>query len=286
MKRLCRKAFSLLFVLALTTPVALASDAWTAYINAGDHQFQDNKLDDAEKSYQDALTDIEVEGGIKLAYTLNRLATIHRLQHKWQEALEESRSALTIWNQKRGAASLESGRTMTDYAEASLNLGLPADTENYLRQALVIACRPKNTSMLGSQFQGRNQYVNNLINDPSTIPGSPDAARVLNGWVNYYLAGDHYAEAESLQKRSIEMLNQSSGYDNSAIFSPPSEFIPWGGSPDLADAYLKLAEIYCIQSRSDLADPFFTKAIDLLIDKLGESDKRTQEAIAKRLKCR
>ncbi len=285
MKQLPIKVACFLVLFTVSCLNALATDAWTAYINTGDHQFKDNKLDEAEKSFQEALTDIEPEGGIKLAYTLNRLATIHRLQHKWQEALEESRSALTIWNQKRGAASLESARTMTDYAEAALNLGLPADTENYLRQALVIACRPKNTSMLGSQFQGRNQFVNNLINDPSTIPGSPDAARVLNGWVNYYLAGDHYAEAESLQKRSIEMLNQTAGYDNSAIFSPPSEFIPWGGAPDLADAYLKLAEIYCIQSRADLADPLFTKAIDLLIDKLGESDRRTREAIEKRLKC-
>lgn len=272
-------------ILLTTCSICFAAEDWTALINTGDQLLQENKLDEAEKTYQEALTDIEPEGGIKLAYTLNRLATIHRLQHKWQEALEESRSALTIWNQKRGGASLESARTMTDYAEASLNLGLPADTENYLRQALVIACRPKNTATLGSQFQGRNQYVNNLINDPATIPGSPDAARVLNGWVNYYLAGNHYADAESLQKRSIEMLNQASGYDNAAIFSPPSEFTPWGGTPDLAGAYLKLAEIYCIQSRFDLADPIFTKAINLLIDQLGESDRRTHEAIEKRLHC-
>lgn len=274
--------FNCLLLIVLLSIVACApalANDWASNIKAGDHLLEENNLDEAEKHYQEALN--EVDAGTSLAYTLNRLATVHRLQHHWQEALDDSQKALTIWNQKRGGASLESARTMTDIAEAYLNLGLPADTENYLRQALVITCRPKQTATLGSQFQGRNQYVNNLINDPSTIPGSPDAVRVLTGWVNYYLSGNHFTEAESLQKRSIEMLTQSAGYDNAIIFSPISEFIPWGGAPDLPDALLKLAEIYCLQGRTDQAEPLFEKAITLLTEKLGASALRTREAVTR-----
>jgi len=244
------EAISLLaVVLSLSCPNSFASESWHTYIKSGDTNLEKGKLDDAEKNYLDALADIETHGGVETAYTLNRLSTIHRQQKRWQEALDEAQRALIIWNQKKGGASLESARTMTDIAEASLNLGLPADTENYLRQALVIVCRPKHTATLASQFQGRNQYVNNLINDPSTIPGSPDAVRVLTGWVNYYISGNHFADAEALQKRSIQMLDQSAGYNNALIFSPESEFIPWGGIPNLAGAKNKLAEIYHLQGR-------------------------------------
>lgn len=269
-------------LVAMFSPT-LANESWQSNIKIGDHHLEENNLDEAEKHYQEALN--EVDSGAYLAYTLNRLSTVHRRQHRWQEALDDSQKALTIWSQKRGGASLESARTMTDMAEAYLNLGLPADSENYLRQALVIVCRPKQTATLGSQFQGRNQYVNNLINDPSTIPGSPDAVRVLTGWVNYYLSGNHFTEAEALQKRSIEMLTQSAGYDNATIFSPASEFIPWGGAPDLPDALLKLAEIYCLQGRTDQAEPLFEKAITLLTDKFGASDQRTRNAMGRRSKA-
>lgn len=246
-----RIATTVALLVSILCAPAYATESWQANINSGDHQLELNHLDEAEKFYNDALTDIETTGGISLAYTLNRLSTIHRRQQRWQEALDESQKALTIWNQKRGAASLESARTMTDIAEASLNLGLPADTENYLRQALVIVCRPKHTATLGSQFQGRNQYVNDLINDPATIPGSPDAARVLTGWVNYYMSGNHFAEAEKLQKRAIAMLNQAEGYNNALIFSPDSEFIPWGGAPNLASAKKNLSDIYRLQGRDE-----------------------------------
>ncbi|MBX9770075.1 MAG: tetratricopeptide repeat protein, partial [Candidatus Obscuribacterales bacterium] len=81
------------------------------------------------------------------------------------------------------------------------------------------------------------------------------------------------------------MLSQSAGYDNATIFSPISEFIPWGGAPDLPDALLKLAEIYCLQGRTDQAEPLFEKAITVITDKFGASDQRTLNAIERRSKA-
>ena len=177
-----------------------------------------------------------------------------------------------------GARSRETAKASLQLAKFYIDDGRPTDAERYLRRALVIVAGPANTASIGGDFYGSDTYVNNLLRNPSNIPGSLDAARVLFGYGAYFHCQSRTEDAKRVLQRAMQMPMPSStsqGYASPvAVASANDQF-----HEDWMKASKLLADLHVTTGDTASADATHKQRLQYTKTVLGETHKHHSRAL-------
>ncbi len=253
---------------AIADDAALEGDTekWGKYSLAGATAFRQRNYREALTKFEAALKEAEAFGeqDTRLAFSLNDLAQVFRIQSRHTEAESLYRRALAIWEKAHGSESTRLTMILDNLSRLYLDQGRYAEAEALLQRALAIAekaqgpehwfvaTRLSNLAWLYSE-QGRYAEAEPLLKRVLAIrvkehgPEHPDVATTLDSLAALYYSQGLYAEAKSQNKRTLTLRE---------------EVLP--DHPHVATSLTNLADLYRSQHRYAEAESLLKRALAIL----------------------
>ena len=209
----------------------------------------------------------------ELAWSLNSLAEVYRLQERYREAELLYREALEIRQRALGREHPDVAQSLNNLAELYRAQGDYEQALPYLEQSLVIwreigdkAGEATALNALGQIYQARGDYDRALVCLEQSldiwreIGNKAGEATALNNLAELYRVQRRYRDAEPLYQQALAIREQVLG----------------GQHPDVAQSLNNLAMLYVNQGQHEAAVLFLQRAVSILQRSLGDEDPDTQ----------
>jgi len=261
--------------LILTATFVSADSDWDDRMASAGRNYRLGLYQEARDALEEMLTEAKNSGQLDLRYAEveNNLADVLSAQGHYDQAESLYKQAMQIRLQMSGPTSSDLAVSITGLADVYRALGRSPEALQLLRRALKIAAHINDTVTQGGEFQGGERFLNSLLQDPASIPGSPELARVLVSFGGWYEERGQYDIAIKMYKKVVAILDVPASQDVSALFRKP-----WEGGCDLGQGLIQLADVYMLQSQPVESERLYKRALAYRQRALGTDDPRVVQA--------
>lgn len=236
---------TVLVVLSVSQALACSSDFDAGMASAGS-AYRMGNYEQAESLLKDLLAEVRRTGQQDLCYAevVNNLAEVASAQGRLEQAESLYKEAMALRLKLEGPTARDLALSVSGLADVYRLQGRYPEALQLLRRALKIAAHISDTKTLGGEFHGGERFLNHLIQNPSVIPGSPELARVLTSFGDWYREQGQYDVAFKMYKKLVDILDVPPDRDVSRLYRTP-----WEGGYNAADGLIRLADSYVVQGQ-------------------------------------
>jgi tetratricopeptide (TPR) repeat protein len=255
--------------------IAAGSSAWDSRMASAGRDYRLGRYQEAQDVLEEMLTDAKNSGqqDLQLAEVANNLAEVLSAQGQYEEAEPLYKQAMAIRLQRSGPTSNDLAISITGLADVYRALGRSPEALQLLRRALKIAAHINESRTMGGEFQGDERFLNNLLQNPASIPGSPELARVLVSFGAWYEERGQYDVAVKMYKKVVDILDVPAGQDVSVLYRKP-----WEGGNDLGQGLIRLADVYMMRSQPVESERLYKQALSYRQRALGVDHPKVAQA--------
>jgi tetratricopeptide (TPR) repeat protein len=227
---------------------------------------------------QDFLVEARTNGQQDLRYAeiVNNLAEVASAQGRLEEAEPLYKEAMALRLKLEGPTARDLALSISGLADVYRLQGRYPEALQLLRRALKIAAHISDTKTMGGEFHGNERFLNNLIQNPATIPGSPELARVLTAFGDWYREQGQYDVAMKMYRKVVDILDVPPERDVSRLYRTP-----WEGGYNLADGLIRLADVYSAQGQPLESERFYKQALSYTERRFGSGHPQSARALKK-----
>lgn len=254
--------------------MADASDWDTRMASAG-RAYRLGNYGQAKELLEEMLADIKNTGQLDLRYAevVNNLAEVLSAEGHHDQAEGLYKQAMAIRLQFLGPTANDLAVSVSGLADVYRAQGRSPEALQLLRRALKIAAHINDTKTQGGEFQGGERFLNSLLQNPASIPGSPELARVLTSFGGWYEEHGQHDMAIKMYKKVVDILDVPAGQDVSILYRKP-----WEGGNDLGQGLMRLADVYMLQSQPVEGERLYKQALSYREQKFGSQHPKVGQA--------
>lgn len=273
------RSFSLLLIACVQffvwTPVLADTTAWDSRMAAAGRAYRLGNFAQSKEILEEMFAEAKSSGqqDLKYAEIANNLGEVLSAQAHYDEAEPLYKEAMAIRLRILGPKASDLAVSVTGLADVYRAQGRSPEAEQSLRRALKIAAHISETRTQGGEFQGDERFLNSLLQDPASIPGSPELARVLASFGAWYEERGQYDIAIKMYKKVIDILDVPAGQDVSILYRKP-----WEGGYDLGNGLIKLADVYMLQSQPVEGERLYKRALSYRERQFGSQHPKVAQA--------
>ncbi|HEY9869888.1 MAG TPA: tetratricopeptide repeat protein, partial [Candidatus Obscuribacterales bacterium] len=266
-----------LVVLSVSQAPANSSDFDARMASAG-RAYRMGNYEQAESILKDLLSEAKATGQQDLRYAeiVNNLAEVASAQGRLEEAEPLYKEAMALRLKLEGPTARDLALSVSGLADVYRLQGRYPEALQLLRRALKIAAHISDTRTMGGEFHGDERFLNNLIQNPSVVPGSPELARVLTAFGDWYREQGQYDVAIKMYKKVVDILDVPPDRDISRLYRTP-----WEGGYNAADGLIRLADSYAVQGQPLEGERFYKRALSYAERRFGPQHPQSVQALKK-----
>lgn len=176
--------------------------------------------------------------------------------------------AMSLSVKSTGAMSSVAGKTSRQLGVFYMNNNRLSDAEHYLIRSLIITSGYSGAvSDSNGEFQNTRTFVSNVLQNPSSLPGSIEVSNTLSSLATLYSRQGRYSDAERMLKRVVQ-INENGGTNagNLLSYSPESPML-------LAESQRSLAQVLYKEGNVVEAETMFKTYVSTVRKNKGTSQE-------------
>ncbi len=179
--------------------------------------------------------------------------------------------ALTLSVRGAGAMSSVSGKTARLLGTFYMNNNRLSDAEHFLIRSLIITSGYSGAlSDSNGEFLNTRTFVSNVLQNPTSLPGSIEVSNTLSSLATLYTRQGRYSDAERILKRVVQ-INENGGANagNLLSYSPDSSSV-------LAESQRSLAQVLYKEGNVVEAESMFKTYVNTVRKHKGNSQELSE----------
>lgn len=179
--------------------------------------------------------------------------------------------ALTLSVRGTGAMSSVAGKTSRLLGTFYMNNNRLGDAEHFLIRSLIITSGYSGAvSDSNGEFMNTRTFVSNVLQNPTSLPGSIEVSNTLSSLATLYTRQGRYSDAERILKRVVQ-INENGGANagNLLSYSPDSSNV-------LAESQRSLAQVLYKEGNVVEAESMFKTYVNTVRKNKGNSQELSE----------